>query len=720
MAYGINGTLLNFQDPGGTDSTSTNLNVIRNYVGRGSIINSVNLPLTHSVRWQGNLNEFEEPQASNFVSATDKGDIVNVIFDVYQVNDYSYSPSFPLDYTLVASVRKSRDIPNISQEDKIYGGDGVQTINYHTFTLDISEICKDLLSYALLPQGKGTMTDWRYGGLSGGNRQQSNLAEPVWSDDFAIKRNGCVRWIRVHYRTEIIDANGIIREATASGSYLSSQKPYSIINSAPDFGTSLTASQGRSAGWLIHSGWGASKTYPRQMCTNAPNKLYSTSSSLGIRIAKDIRMEESNEVFYWMQSDTSNRGIYYSNTNPEGGDYATNTSDLIADFHINIRAYSPTGAYLRSAKLYDFNENLRPKETLNGVTGVYPRTQNRYCTQNISPIFINANVIHNSSTVKASWENGGTTYTRYRIDTDNAAKNQNSLFLNDEVGYYMTQGVMTTTTQGNGTGAAKGSIFEYRWYKIDRESEIKTTTPLSSSVTNTVYAGIYYTELRDDQLTLAKPVRYKGFRNFSSNPKYPRIYWLNKLGGIDSYTFKGNHTVSYSASKDLILTKSPDRTDMSIGASQPTYPNYYGGNTQDPFGAYSNDGFRGSNVYEGGTSVLNVDGVKSGVLTSRPLHQGKAEWLRELLTSPNVWMEHWQVQSNVGSEYMIGQAANRNLSNLELGSGGWKQDGRAPLNFNYVPIIITSTDIETYDREKGQVTMTLNYMNSHSIVTQRN
>ena len=69
---------------------------------------------------------------------------------------------------------------------------------------------------------------------------------------------------------------------------------------------------------------------------------------------------------------------------------------------------------------------------------------------------------------------------------------------------------------------------------------------------------------------------------------------------------------------------------------------------------------------------------------------------------------------------MTGQAGNRSLGNLTMGGGGWRGDGRAPLNFQYVPIIITSNDVETYDREGGQVTMTLNYMNSHSIVTQRN
>lgn len=717
MAYGINGTLVNFQDPGGTDSTSSNLNVIRNYIGRAATINSVNLPLTHSVRWAGGLNEFEEPQASNFSSGD--GDIVNVIFDVYQVNEYNYAPSFPSEWTLVASVRKSRDIPNVSQEDKAFGGDGAQVESYHYFTLDIAEICKDLLSYTLMPHGKGTTTDYRYGGLSGGNRQQSNTATPVWNDDYAIKRSGTSRWIQIRYRTEIIDGDGIIREATETGSYINSQSPYCIINNAPDFDTSLSAS-GRGAGWFLHSGWGASKTYPRQMMTNCPNRSYQSSTTIGRNIAKDVRMEDSSETLSWVQGTTNNLAIYYSSTNPEGSASTTNTSDLVDDLHMRVTAYAANGSTLRTCRLYDFNENFRPKETINGATGVWPRTQNRYCNQNVSPVFINANAIHNDSAVKSSWENGGETYTRRRIDVDGAANNQNALFLNDEVAFYMINGVITTTTQLNGNGTSR-FIFDFRWFKIDRESELRTPQPIGSSTSSYTYAGIYYTELRNDQLTNANAVRYKGFRWAEvANPKYPRIYWLNKCGAIDSYTFKGNHSLSYSATKDLILTKEPDRTDMSIGTSEGTYKNYWGGNTQNPYGIYNNDGFRGSDNYEGGTSVLNVDAVKTGVLTSRPLNGGKAEWLRELLTSPNVWLETWQIEQSNGDNYLIGQIAARSFSSIKLGGGGWKQDGRAPLNFQYVPIIITSNEVETYDREGGQVTMTLSYRHSHSVVTQRN
>lgn len=720
MAYGINGTLTNFRDPNGHGSTS--LNRTRSYLGSYSFLNSVNDPLVHSIRWSGGLTEFEEPQASNYDSTTEKGDVVNIIFNIYQVNDYAYGPAFPGDYTLVASVRKSRDIPNISNADKYLGGDGVAVINYHTFTLDISEICKDLLSYSLVPHGQGTMTDFRYGGLSGGNRPQSNLALPVYLDNFSQKRNGCSRIIRVQMTAEILDGDGIIRNATASGSIKSSFDNYMIINNANDYDTTLSVGQNKGTGFLLHSGWGCSQTYPRQMATNTPNKTYTSSTSAKYRnLAKDIRMDENNEFMYWIQGTVNNYGIWNTPTGTGEVPYnGQNTSDLVDDVYMEVSAYDESGTFLRKGRLYDWNENLRPRETINGVSDCWLRTHNRYCTQNISPVFINANIIHDSSVNKRRWEDGGITYTRWRIDIDLAANNQQSLFLNDEVAYYRVSGTSVTTTQQNGQGIARGNFWEFRWYKIDREREIKTPVPITSSTAYSVYAGIYYTELRTDQLTNPDAVRYRGFRyNHIANPPYVRIYWVNKLGGIDAYTFKGNNTEGFVSSKDLILKRTPNRPDVGYGTNLSAYPNYYGGNNVPPQGLYKSDSYRGGDVYEGGREVLNTDATRIGTVTSRPLHQGKANWLREILTSPNVWTEYWMVEQGAGSQWVAGAIGNRSLSKVYLGSGGYMND-RHPSNRNYSPIIITSDEIETYNEQEGQVTISFDYMYSHPVNTQRN
>ncbi len=167
-----NGTLTVFKDPNNWSSSS--LNRQNNYLGSYGVIQSVNSPLIHSVLWtKGSMTEQDEPLARNFVTSTQKGDVVNVIFDIYQCNEFhndtTYSDfAFPADWTLVASVRKSRDIANKLDNDP-HNSDAQhpQTPYGHTFTVDISEICKDLVSYRLLPHGNGTFSNYKYGGLTG-------------------------------------------------------------------------------------------------------------------------------------------------------------------------------------------------------------------------------------------------------------------------------------------------------------------------------------------------------------------------------------------------------------------------------------------------------------------------------------------------------------------------------------------------------------------------
>ena len=128
MAYGINGSLAVLQDPDGYVTSS--LNRQRNFLGSYSNVHTVNAPIIVSAYWNGSgLDENDEPQASNYNTTTEKGDVVNCIFDVYQISDIN-SGAFPADWTLVSSIRKSRDIVNISQKDIANGGDGVSTENF--------------------------------------------------------------------------------------------------------------------------------------------------------------------------------------------------------------------------------------------------------------------------------------------------------------------------------------------------------------------------------------------------------------------------------------------------------------------------------------------------------------------------------------------------------------------------------------------------------------
>jgi len=714
MAYGINGVLTVLQDPYGSNAAS--LNRARNYIGSYSSIHTVNAPIIVSAYWNGSgLYESEEPQSSNYVTATQKGDVVNCIFDIYQVSDNSVG-TFPADWTLVSSIRKSRDIVNISQKDRTYGGDGVQVNLGHIFTIDISEICKDLLSYSLLPDGKGTWANTFYGGLNGGARQQDNLAEPVWSNNFILTKNGTLRKIRVRVRTEIIDNNGIIREATATGSYKDIDNAFMIINSAPDFGTTMPSSVMLGTSTLLHSGWGASSTLPRQQMSNKPNWNYeyadnTTDWGYGMTLAADVRMNETTEQLTWIQGTVNNYSIW---NNPTGSGetkyYSTNTSDLVDDFYALVQAYDSSGTVLRTARLYDFNSNFIPKTTINSVTNVWPRAHNRACSQNVSPVFINANCIHILSSVKDVWENGGETYTRRLIDVDGVPSTAAALFLNDEVHSYRVTFQSKTTTQGNGNGVTDVNQHEARWYIIDREKEMYSASSDS-------YKGVYYTELRDDYSTNSEKIRCKGLQWGYTNPNnFLRLQWLNKAGGIDAYTFKGDFKESYNATKDVILRPTPDRSNIGFGYSSGSYPDSYPSANPNVQSSYQSDTMRGGDTYNGGLEVLSVNANKTGTISSRPLNREKAEWLRELISTPNVWttVNNMRLIKNSNSFMRM---AYRSVSYNEAGSN---QDGRTPNNNEYVPIVITSSSFDTYDTAKGLVTVTLEYTHAHAVTTQRN
>lgn len=716
MAYGILGTLSVGQDPNGYDAGS--LNRQRNWGWSYSNLFSVNNPIIISAYWNL-LNENQEPSAQSYNSGTQEGHIVNVIFDVYQISEAS-GVIFPDDWTLVGSIRKSRDIRNISEMDRVNGGDGVSTAQGHIFTVDISEMCRDLLSYSLVPHGKGTWANTFWGGLNGGADQQGNRFEFIGTDIFSVTKNGSYRKIKVQIRCEIIDGEGIIREATTGASIKETKSSFGIINSALDYDNPFVPAVRQNLHSFIHLGWGTSNRYWRSFMTTANNGNWggTINANDDTRVlSKDVRMDEAAEYLQWVMGTVNNYAIWHSGFDASAGETSygsNNTSDLTDQVWIEITAKDADWNTVRNAELYDFTQNFKPKETVNSIANVWPRSQYRMCSQNISPVFINANCIHKDSAVKDVWENGGETYTRHLIDVDGNPSDKTALFLNDEITYYTLSIYNKTITSGNGTGASK-RLSEIRYFKIDRDRWTNT----SGANTGDRYAGIYYTELRSDQMTLAHPVRCKGFRwigtgaGLTNHDKYFRVHWLNKCGGIDSYTIKGQKSITYNAERDIIQRKEPNRFDYRIGGVDGANP--YPSDNAPVSGNYLSDNMGKTNNYKGGLEVLNINATKSGRVTTLPMGTQKAEWLKEILTSTNVWTEYLTMNLENGGLWY--KTAYRGVDDLTDGSS---TAGRLPNNMDYVPLVITSSSVDTYDEAKGLVTMTFEYTHSHAVVTQRN
>ena len=139
---GFNGTISAGIQP--FDNSSSNLGTM-SYNWRANYVKSAHTQMRYQVIWTG-LDENQEPLASNFSSGN--GDIINIIFRVYASTQFPY-PASSSDWDLVGTIRKSRDIANINYSNNLADLSGQR------FTIEISQLSQDLLSYSLVPINKG-------------------------------------------------------------------------------------------------------------------------------------------------------------------------------------------------------------------------------------------------------------------------------------------------------------------------------------------------------------------------------------------------------------------------------------------------------------------------------------------------------------------------------------------------------------------------------------
>ena len=172
---------------------------------------------------------------------------------------------------------------------------------------------------------------------------------------------------------------------------------------------------------------------------------------------------------------------------------------------------------------------------------------------------------------------------------------------------------------------------------------------------------------------------------------FVRFHWLNSMGGTDSYTAKRDIVEGLTIGRDVIERKSGDRT-------------WYQGN-KDSAGAgvadtsYHSDTMRGGDIYKGGREVTNVNAERTQSVYTEPLNKDVAKWLEEIMLSPNVWIEMDTDATQMG-----------NTRNPYL----------RPSDKEYIPVIITNSDIETVNQENGLVKFNIEYTLAHKVITQRN
>ena len=569
------GTIFTGIQPTGSD-TSNLANM--SFGWKANYLKSAHTQMRYQVIWNG-LNEGQTPSASGFNSSNNKGEIVNIVFKIYATTQYPY-PVTNSGWDLIATIKKSRDLAN---QNYIAGQ---PSLTNQRFTIDISALCQDLLSYSLVPINKGTWQSSFWGGMNGGTAVQDNVTETI--SNYNVTPNGTYRHILVEAIPEVILANGTIQEVSGQP-YLSFNK-IAVINSVAQFEKDAIYYNLK---YIIQKS-AANTNFPRGFMSLCPNYTQSSNNAF----LKQVRVDEEAEWLYWWQR---NMG--------EDGNQTTKA-------RLKIETYLSNGSSQNTMYLTDFNSNL-DTQVISGPTTVFKLNQNRVCVQNVSPTYINANAVDNSGSTITNQIDSSTSY--YKIHLE----------------YTSQTGPVIRAT-------------EFRCFGVDRET-----------------ANIPF-----------------GF---------VRFHWLNRIGGVDSYTAKRYVTESLSVNKSTIETKSADRTwyqdDQLLGGTAVNNDNYIS-NTM-----------RGGNLYKGGREVLNVTAQRNNSVFTEPLNKQTAEWLEEIITSPNVWIE------------MDTEATAR---------GNTVNPFQRPSTKEYIPVVITNNEVETLNQESGLVKFNLEYTLAHKVQTQRN
>lgn len=555
-------------------------------------LKSANDPLRYEIRWfSSGLTEAQEPSRGNWDSGTSAGDVVNIVFKVYTYVDSTYKE-------LIGTIKKSRDIANKRYDN------GLSAVG-HRFTLDVSQLVSDQLSYSLCPINKGTWQSNKYGGMNGGLVMQDNVignaalvGNPV--SNYNVSKNGTYRRLEVTATFEVINGDGEIIDADGTSAMTSNET--TVINSVNQFERdSLYYNTD-----FVFNTTVPSSTESRRFLSRCPNWYYNTTAN-SVAYNKKVRTSEEAE---WLQ-------FYVKDAFPSTKPY---------EYYNLIELYGETftadGTLENEFVLVDFTA-LLDTEVVTGVT-VFSKNQKKMVIQNVSPTFINANA---------------------KVPQDANAP------------YTATIAPITASTH------------RYRLYYRGHYNDSSTWTSVRSSSSN------WYEIDREDE-----KIPY-GF---------VRFHWLNSMGGIDSYTAKRDIVEGISIGRDVVERKSVDRTWYQNDTNEGTPLNN---------SIYHSDTMRGGDIYKGGREVSNVNAERNQSVYTEPLNIEVAKWLEEIMLSPNVWIEKDTDATAMG-----------NTMNPYL----------RPSTKEYIPVIITNTDIETVNQENGLVKFNIDYTLSHKLITQRN
>ena len=584
---------------------------------------SANKPMIYQAIWTyttppNNINEQSIPK--------NEDDVMNCIFHICTTTEYPLPATTDL-WDEVATIRKTRDMVNTN----IVNTDIPEN---QRFTIDISQIIQDQLSYTLVPVGKGSFQNQEFGGMNGGTTKQDNITETI--SPYNVTRNGAYRAVRVWCGFEQFNNK---LELVLSDDTLGFNADYvdtvRAVNSIPDFMQS-TYYQSQ----FVLQQWSVSSTDQKKALTNSPYEHWSSAADPANIMKKTVRLTEYAEWLYFYVDATWNGDDateYYNLYEVYGETY--NTAGVLQDtFVLGSEWGYPTGTPTNTRIQSDLSHAM----TYEGAsTTKFAHDQEQIAVQNVSPAYINA---HAYPPQEAFYPYTGAQFSPITAYTD----------------YYR--------------------VYVRAVYYDDTNTVWVTKRP----------SNVYYYKL-DNQLGGGRSNQQQGPYDMV------RFHWLNTMGGIDSYTATRNVLESLSVNKSLITKALPPKNFYqsavtSAGAAIDIYD-------------YHNDSMRNWNAYKGGKEVLSVDANINNQVYTEPLNKAEATWLREIFTSPNVWIETPSKDDiNQDAAYVA------NDMNPYL----------RPIKTQYTPVILTNSEIVSLDQEKGLVQFNIEYTMAQGVLTQRN
>ena len=600
------------------------------------------------------------------------GDIVNVKFQIYGQSIYGSIPDQYKPNLLLAEVIKSVDVRYMNYENQFYSvpPNGVQQsgdINAKTFTVDIAPFIRPHLSYCLVPCGKG----------SHGNRVKDGQGYGAFTGNYSDQEytamNQMMMLINIRCYFQVLDIYGELTWATTSagsstlkniksntsGNVLGGGTGYQfpVINAVRQWNQKQNLFNLQ--GTLVA---GTSNVWFLSDCPNN-SATGGTSPNKQDSPRKEMVITEDTETLYFFLNKILRSDRYSTYFNSGFNSQVWNVFFLV-EHKKGGTVYQRQLDTEDDAFQYTVGFNNPDYTGTSDLPDLYSSRQwfRSIVSQNVSPEYIN----NNSGTVPAgeSWSDIDNTSEWWRV----SVQWQNS-----------------ENSNGTSGGVCAGGTSAGSDYGIECVDDGGVWTP---------------NQYRRSEYRYYKPL----VRAESPAFPYTRIHWLNDLGGIDTYTFTRNKTSSLERSISTYERKPVNPLYQIDQQSLGTLT--FGENTN--LNLYKYSVTNRSEGYQTEQEILDVQMRKSHTVFSDPLDNVTMRWLEGMFRSPNVWVQTY------GGENPAGHGKSR---------GEFAQDVNPFWHVSendYLPILITNSDVVTLDEEQGMVQIQLEYQEGVSQKTQSN